>query len=53
MKQQGVSGKLRDVSPEVDWKDANLTREDLSFGTDLDKWEYILPEEIEEPFTWR
>ena len=32
MKQQGVTRKLRDIGPEVEWKDANLTRMDLLRG---------------------
>ena len=52
MKQQGVSGKLLDVGPEVEWKDANLTRMDLLNGIDYDRPKYVLSEELAEPFNW-
>jgi len=52
MKQQGVSGKLRDVGPEVEWKDANLTQTDLRACLNSDEWEYTLSEEFPKPHNW-
>ena len=54
MKQQGVTRKLRDIGPEVEWKDANLTPMDFLGGIieEEENNKYILSEELDEPFNW-